>query len=108
MSKKEKKPVLLVKLGDAKTGWIPDHEHSVAFAEMAKVVGLTDTFNLIIYHYGIDCTVLSADKITLEEYGLQIVDENKFKKMVAACKEATAESKAAMIKMYKKLTKKRK
>lgn len=75
--KKDDRPILLVKLGDKAKGWIPSESHKIAFIKMAKKVGLTDKFNLIIYHYGIEVELLGNDK-KLEEYGLQIVDEKKF------------------------------
>jgi len=72
------KPILLVKLGDKERGWIPSKEHFDDFIEKAVEAGLYDKFNIILYHYALDIQLLDSNK-KLEDYGLQIIDENKFK-----------------------------
>lgn len=57
------KPVLLVRLGDKEKGWIPSELHSNAFMKLAEEVGLTDKYNVITYHYGIELQVVDPSNI---------------------------------------------
>lgn len=75
------KPIILVRLGDKERGWIPAQKYFYQFMKLAKKTGLTKKFNIILFHYGIDIQLLDT-KAQLKEYGLEIVDENKFKDFV--------------------------
>jgi hypothetical protein len=76
------KPIILVRLGDKEKRWIPSKEHFDSFTKLAEESGLTEKFNIIVFHYGIDVQLLDTKK-QLEDYGLTIMDETKFKEFIA-------------------------
>jgi len=75
------KPILLIRLGDKEKGWIPDKSYEDVSMKQAEASGLTDKFNTILFHYGIDVQLLET-KMKLEDYGLKIVDEEKFENFI--------------------------
>jgi hypothetical protein len=75
------KPIIIVKLGDAEKGWIPSRDHFEKFMELAEDSGLTKKFNIMLFHYGINIQLLEI-KSDLKNYGLEIIDESKFKDFI--------------------------
>lgn len=70
------KEFLIVKVGDKEKGWIPAQATFTEFLRVAEESKLTENFKVLIVPYFFEFEAIG--KASLEDYGIQIIDEEKF------------------------------
>jgi hypothetical protein len=54
------RPIMIVQIGDAATGWIGDPESVAFLIRELKQARVDDTHNIVIYHYAAKFTIVPA------------------------------------------------
>jgi len=55
------RPVMIVQIGDAATGWIGDPESVAFLIRELKQAGVDEIYNIVIYHYAAKFQVFAGD-----------------------------------------------
>lgn len=53
------KSTLILKVGDSRTGWIPNIDHRISLAKQCVALNLHKKYNIIIFNHAIDSIVVA-------------------------------------------------
>lgn len=72
------KTTLFFLLGDREKGWIPNEVHQKALGHLLDEAGLTEKYNCIIYHYGLQIKAIGTEEL-LKDVRVITVREEEYR-----------------------------
>lgn len=60
------KGLIIFKLGDSVTKWIPPRDHQTTLAEMFQKLEISNEYDALIYHYAMDVSLINGSYIVTE------------------------------------------